>query len=106
PAAEHGVRALARVRPAASPSGVRPPLGTAWYLRRVAPALRLASSAPVSAADRRRLSFWEVAASAGIPCVAVNWWASGAWPGCDVGRHEEGLAGAAGGLAAASPPPP
>ena len=98
PAAEHGVRALARVRPAGSPSGVRPPLGTAWYLRHAAPALRLASSAPVSAADRRRLAFWEVAASAGIPCAAVNWWASGPWPGCDVVRNEEVLAGAAGGL--------
>jgi hypothetical protein len=100
PAGRHGVRALARVRPAGSPIGVRPPLGTAWYLRSLAPALRLASSAPVSAADRRRLSFWEVAASAGIPCVAVNWWASGPWPGCDVVRNEEVLAGAAGGLTA------
>ncbi|HKF44608.1 MAG TPA: hypothetical protein VKG01_16035, partial [Thermoanaerobaculia bacterium] len=100
PASHHGVRALARVRPAGSPLGVRPPLGTAWYLRRLAPALKLASSAPVSAADRRRLAFWEVAASAGIPAVSVGWWASGPWPGCDVVRNEDVLAGASGGLTA------
>jgi hypothetical protein len=100
PASRHGVRALARVRPRGSPLGVRPPLGTAWYLRHVAPALRLATSAPVSASDRRRLAFWEVAASAGIPAVSVGWWASGPWPGCDVVRNEEVLSGATGGLSA------
>jgi hypothetical protein len=100
PASRHGVRALARVRPRGSPLGIRPPVGTAWYLRHLAPALRLATSAPVSASDRRRLAFWEVAASAGVPAVAVGWWASGAWPGCDVVRNEEVLSGATGGLSA------
>jgi hypothetical protein len=100
PASRHGVRALARVRPRGSPVGVRPPLGTAWYLRRLAPALNLASSAPVSASDRRRPAFWEVAASAGIPAAAVGWWASGPWPGCDVVRNEEILARATDGLSA------
>lgn len=100
PASRHGVRALARVRPRGSPLGVRPPFGTAWYLRRVAPGLRLATSAPVSASDRRRLTFWEVAASAGVPAVAVGWWASGPWPGCDVVRNEEVLSGATDGLSA------
>ena len=96
----HGVRALARVRPAGSPVGLRPPLGTAWYLRRLGPALRLVTSAPVSATDRRRLAFWEVAASAGLPAAAVGWWASGPWPGADVVSNEEILGGASDGLSA------
>jgi hypothetical protein len=96
----HGVRALTRVRPKGSPMGLRPPLGTAWYLRRLGPALRLVSSAPVSASDRRRLAFWEVAASAGLPAAAVGWWASGPWPGADVVGNEEILAGASDGISA------
>src|SRR5262249_26134299 len=32
-ASAHGVRALARVRPAGSPLALRPPFGAAWYLR-------------------------------------------------------------------------
>src|SRR5204862_360356 len=62
----HGVRALARVRPAGSPGGLRPPLGTAWYLRRRGPAPRLVTSASVSAVRRRRLPGREVAAWAGL----------------------------------------
>ena len=83
-AARHGVRALERVRPAGSPAALRAPFGTRWYLRVVGPALSLVSSAPVSAADRRALTFWEVAASAGLPSGAVGWWASGPWPGAVV----------------------
>jgi uncharacterized membrane protein YqjE len=98
--ARHGVRALTRVRPAGSPAGLRPPLGTAWYLRRLGPALRLVSSAPVSSADRRRLAFWEVAASAGLPAAAIGWWASGSWPGADVVSNEELLGGASDGVSA------
>jgi hypothetical protein len=100
PPARHGVRALARVRPRGSPAGVRPPLGTAWYLRHLGPQLRLVVNSPVSAADRRRLAFWEVAASAGLPAAAVGWWASGPWPGADVVGNEEILAGAADGISA------
>ena len=100
PQAPPPVRALARVRPRGSPVGLRPPLGTAWYLRHLAPALGLVSNAPVSASDRRRLAFWEVAASAGLPAVAVGWWASGPWPGAEVVGNEELLSGATGGLSA------
>ncbi len=100
PSSRHGVRALARVRPRGSPAGLRPPLGTAWYLRRLGPALRLVLNSPVSAADRRRLAFWEVAASAGLPAAAVGWWASGPWPGADVVGNEEILAGASDGISA------
>jgi hypothetical protein len=84
PARRHGVRALTRVRPAGAGQSLRPPFGTSWYLRRVGPLLRTVASAPVSGADRRRLDFWEVAASAGIPSLAVGWWASAPWPGATV----------------------
>ncbi len=100
PSSRHGVRALARVRPRGSPAGLRPPLGTAWYLRRLGPALRLVVNSPVSASDRHRLAFWEVAASAGLPAVAVGWWASGPWPGADVVGNEQILAGASDGISA------
>jgi hypothetical protein len=100
PASRHGVRALERVRPAGSPLPVRPPLGTSWYLRGVGPALGLVETAPVSPRDRRSLAFWEVAASAGLPSVAVGWWASGRWPGAEVAGNEEILQGASDGQAA------
>jgi hypothetical protein len=38
----------------------------------------------VSGADRRRLDFWEVSASAGIPSLSVGWWAAAPWPGATV----------------------
>ncbi|MCA1582244.1 MAG: hypothetical protein LC796_12820 [Acidobacteria bacterium] len=93
-AVRHGVRALERVRPAGSPAALRAPVGSRWYLRVVGPALSLVSSAPVSAADRRALAFWEVAASAGLPSGAIGWWASGPWPGAVVvdNRHVLSLA--------------
>jgi hypothetical protein len=84
PARRHGVRALTRVRPLGSRDSLRPPFGTSWYFRRLGPLVRSVASAPVSGADRRRLDFWEVAASAGIPSLAVGWWASAPWPGATV----------------------
>ena len=83
-ARRHGVHALARVRPAGSPLALRPPFGTSWSLRSLGPALRVVSNAPVSGADRRRLDFWEVAASAGIRSLSVGWWAASPWPGATV----------------------
>ena len=100
PASRHAVRALERVRPRGSPLAVRPPFGTSWYLRRLGPRLHLVSSAPVSASDRRSLAFWEVAASSGLPALAVGWWASGPWPGAEVAGNEAILAGAGNGLEA------
>jgi hypothetical protein len=97
PSERHGVRALERVRPAGSPTALRAPLGTRWYLRGVGPALALASSAPVSAADRRSLAFWEVAAAAGLPASAIGWWASGPWPGAFVVDNRQVLARASSG---------
>ena len=97
PGKRHGVRALERVRPAGSPTALRAPLGTRWYLRGVGPALALVSSAPVSAADRRSLAFWEVAAAAGLPAWAIGWWASGSWPGAFVMDNRQVLARASSG---------
>jgi hypothetical protein len=98
PAARHGVRALEWVRPAGLPP-LRPPLGSSWYLRGVGLAARLVSRAPVSAWERRSPAFWEVAASAGLPSLAVGWWASGSWPGATVVENREVLARAADGRA-------
>jgi hypothetical protein len=98
PSSRHGVRALERVRPAGSSKALRPPLGTDWYLKRAGPLFSLVSSAPVSAEDRRCLAFWEVTASAGLPSLAVGWWASGPWPGAKVIDNRQILARAAGGL--------
>ena len=96
PAARHGVRALEWVRPAGLPP-LRPPLGSSWYLRGLGLSAGLVSRAPVSAWERRSPAFWEVAASAGVPALAVGWWASGSWPGATVVENREILARAADG---------
>jgi hypothetical protein len=100
PASRHGVRALERVRPRGCPLTLRPPFGTVWYLRVIGPRLGLVTTAPVSARDRKSLAFWEVAASAGLPTLAVGWWASGPWPGAVVVSNEEILSRASDGIAA------
>jgi len=80
----HGVRALARVRPAGSRFALRPPFGTSWLLRGIGPRIGLVANAPVSGADRSRPDFWEVSASAGIPSLSIGWWAAAPWPGATV----------------------
>ena len=97
PAARHGVRALEWVRPWGLPA-LRPPFGTAWYFRGLGLAVGAVTRAPVSAWERRSPAFWEVAASAGLPTLAIGWWASGPWPGADVVENREVLARASGGL--------
>ncbi len=100
PAGRHGVRSLARVRPLGSPLALRPPFGTSWYLRWLAPRLRLVSKEPVSGADRRRLDFWEVGASAGIPSLSIGWWAAAPWPGATVVENRAIFARAGNGVEA------
>jgi hypothetical protein len=97
PASRHGVRALEWVRPVGLPP-LRPPFGTSWYLRGIGLAAGAVSRAPVSARERRSLAFWEVAASAGLPALAVGWWASGPWSGAAVVENREVLARSASGL--------
>jgi len=98
PAQRHGVRALERVRPIGSSLALRPPPGTAWYMRGLGRALGLVKSAPVSARDRRTLTFWEVYSSAGLPSASVGWWSSGPWPGAFVVGNEDVLAQAKAGV--------
>ncbi len=100
PASEHGVRALARVRPLGSPLALRPPFGTSWSLRHAGPWMRLVANAPVSGADRRRLDFWEVSASSGIPSLSIGWWAAANWPGASVVENRAILERAADGVGA------
>ena len=97
PASRHGVRALEWVRPWRLPP-LRPPFGTGWYFRRLGLAAGTVERAPVSAWERRSPAFWEIAASAGLPALAVGWWASGPWPGAEVVENREVLARAANGL--------
>lgn len=99
PASRHGVRALEWVRPWRLPP-LRPPFGTAWYLRGLGLSAGTVERAPVSAWERRSLAFWEVAASAGLPSLAVGWWASGPWPGAEVVENRDVLGRAASGLEA------
>ena len=68
PPERHGVRALERVRPLGSRRALRG-ARSAWpgICAASGRALGLVASAPVSASDRRRLAFWEVASSAGLP---------------------------------------
>jgi hypothetical protein len=94
----HGVRALARVRPAGSPLAVRPPFGTSWLFRGIGPRIGLVANAPVSGADRRRPDFWEVSASAGIPSLSIGWWAAAPWPGATVVENRVILARAKNGF--------
>jgi hypothetical protein len=101
PAARHGVRALEWVRPLGVPA-LRPPSGASWYLRGVGLAVGTVSRAPVSAWERRSLAFWEVAASAGLPALAVGWWASGPWPGAAIVENRDVLAQSANGIDADS----
>ena len=97
PAARHGVRALEWVRPVGLPP-LAPPPGASWYLRGAGLALGTVSRAPVSAGERRSLAFWEVVASAGLPALAVGWWASGPWTGAAIVENREILARSASGV--------
>jgi hypothetical protein len=99
PAGRHGIRALEWVRPWGLPA-LRPPLGTEWWFRGLGLAVGAVTRAPVSAWERRSPVFWEVAASAGLPSLAVGWWASGPWSGADVVENREVLGRASNGAQA------
>ena len=99
PAERHGVRALEWVRPWGLPA-LRPPFGTGWWFRGIGLSAGAVARSPVSAWERRTPAFWEVAATSGLPSLAVGWWASGPWPGADVVENREVLARAATGAEA------
>jgi hypothetical protein len=84
----HGVRAFERVSLFRAVS-VRPPAGSSWAFRLPLTWAGVALRLPVSGAERRAYAFWEVAARAGLPTVAVNWWASESLPGAAVIGNRE-----------------
>jgi len=86
--ARHGVAAYERVSLFGS-IALSPPAGTAWSFRGPLRWLGAAGRLPVSGAQRRAYAFWEIAARAGVPTVAVNWWASESVPGARVVENRD-----------------
>jgi hypothetical protein len=84
----HGVRAFERVS-LLRLAAVRPPMGAGWAFRGPFRWLGAAGRLPVSGAERRAYAFWEVAARAGVPTLAVNWWASEPQAGAAVVDNSE-----------------
>jgi hypothetical protein len=70
----HGVGSLDLVRVLGVSAPVKPDAGTAWYLRRLLPALRLARLESVTSASRRVPAAWDVAARAGMASLVAGWW--------------------------------
>lgn len=86
--ARHGVAAYDRIS-LLGRVALSPPAGTAWAFRGPLRWLGASARMPVSAGERRAYAFWEIAARAGIPTVAVNWWASEPVPGASVVENRE-----------------
>lgn len=102
----HGVAAFERVS-IFDVVAARPPFGSSWAFRGPLRWAGIAQRLPLSGLERRAWTFWEVAARAGVPTLAVNWWASAPMPGAQVvdnraialkatsGRSDDALAVAA-----------
>jgi hypothetical protein len=88
PPSRHGVAAFERIS-LFGKAVLTPPAATGWAFRGPLRWAGAASRVPVSAAQRRAWTFWEVAARAGIPTVAVNWWASEPMPGAAIVENRE-----------------
>ncbi len=88
PPSRHGVAAFERIS-LFGRAALTPPAGTGWIFRGPVRWAGAAARVPVSAAERRSWTFWEVAARAGIPTVAVNWWASEPMPGATIVENRE-----------------
>jgi len=84
----HGVAAFDRIS-LLGRVALSPPAGTGWAFRGPLRWAGASARMPVSARERRAYSFWEIAARAGIPTVAVNWWASEPIPGASVVENRE-----------------
>ncbi|HVS02205.1 MAG TPA: hypothetical protein VMT16_05505 [Thermoanaerobaculia bacterium] len=76
PSPQHGVAAVDSFRPLGMSAALSVMGPFRWYWDRVALPLGLASHRPVLANRRRAFALWELAARAGGPVVAVNWWAT------------------------------
>ena len=100
--AAHGVRALARVRPAGSPLGAAAAVRNVVAISaRLGPRLgtrRERARSPARTAGGS--DFWEVSASAGIPSLSVGWWAAAPWPGATVVENRAILSRARSGVEA------
>jgi hypothetical protein len=84
----HGVAAFERAS-LFSVVALRPPFFTAWAFRGPLRWVGASGRLPVSGAERRAYTFWEVAARSGIAVAAVNWWASEPVPGAQIVDNAE-----------------
>jgi hypothetical protein len=88
PPSRHGVAAFERIS-LFGRAALTPPAPTAWIFRGPLRWVGATGRLPVSGAERRAWTFWEIAARAGIPTVAVNWWASEKLPGAAIVENRE-----------------
>jgi hypothetical protein len=88
PPERHGVAAFDRIS-LFGRIALSPPAGTGWAFRGPLDWAGVSARMPVSAGQRRAYAFWEIAARAGIPTLAVNWWASEPVPGASVVENRE-----------------
>lgn len=72
----HGVRAIEGVRFRGGTHVLQRISRGDFVLMRVAPLLGIARREPLPPTVRRRDYVWEIAATRGLPSVAVNWWAT------------------------------
>jgi hypothetical protein len=88
PPSRHGVAAFERIS-LFGRAALTPPAATGWIFRGPLRWVRATGRVPVSGAERRAWTFWEVAARAGVPTVAVNWWASEEMAGARIVENRE-----------------
>ncbi len=88
PPSRHGVAAFERIS-LFGKAALTPPAGTGWIFRGPLRWAKATGRVPVSGAERRAWTFWEVAARTGIPTVSVNWWASEKMPGARIVENRD-----------------
>ncbi|HKB70553.1 MAG TPA: hypothetical protein VKH46_06875 [Thermoanaerobaculia bacterium] len=88
PPSRHGVAAFERISLFGA-AALTPPAGTAWLFRGPLRWAGATGRLPVSGAQRRAWTFWEIAARTGVPTVSVNWWASENVPGAAIVENRE-----------------
>ena len=88
PPSRHGVAAFERISLFGA-AALTPPAGTGWIFRGPLRWAKATGRLPVSGAERRAWTFWEIAARAGLPAVSVNWWAAEKMPGAGIVENRE-----------------